>query len=194
MLTNDQELARKAALFADKYYDRTPGAPRFVQALGMNYRMTELQGAVGIAQLARLRGICNRRNRIGTRLTEGLTGVPGILPPRVTKHGWHSYWFYMMRVDEAKLSCGNEQFAQALAAEGVPASAGYIQTPIYNYPILAERKAHPGHPEWPFDPPFRKTPMRYSPGLCPVAEEVLEDFGARLSQGVVDRKGRAGNG
>ncbi len=173
VVTSDAELARKAALFADKCYDRTPGASRFVEALAPNYRMTELQGAVGIAQLARLRGICRKRNRIGTRMTDGLADVRGVLPPRVTRNGWHSYWFYMMRVDERALSCNNTEFAAALAAEGVPCSAGYIQTAVYNFPVLAERRAYPGHPECPFDPPYRDKPMRYREGLCPNAEEIL---------------------
>jgi perosamine synthetase len=173
VVTKSKELARRAALFADKYYDRTPGASRFVEWLAPNYRMTELQGAVGIAQLDRLKGICRKRNSIGTRITKGLDGVRGVLPPVVTRGGWHSYWFYMFRVDEAALKCDNNAFATALAAEGVPSSAGYIQTPIYNYPVLAKRQAYPGHPECPFDPPYRAKPIRYHEGLCPNAEEIL---------------------
>lgn len=173
VVTRDPELARLAALFADKYYDRSPGAPRLPQALAPNYRMTELQGAVGIAQLARLKAICRRRNVIGTRMTEGLRNLPGILPPKVTPGGWHSYWFYMMRVDPSRLGCDNKTFARALAAEGVPCSGGYIETCVYNYPVLARRRAYPRHPECPFDPPYRAKPIRYHKGLCPVAEDIL---------------------
>jgi len=173
VVTSNPELARRAALFADKGYDRAPGAPRFVEGLAPNYRMTELQGAVGIAQLARLRGICRRRNSVGSRITRGISGLPGLLPPKVTPGGWHSYWFYMMRIDPARLACDNTTFAKALAAEGVPASAGYTQTCVYNYPVLAERRAYPRHPECPFDPPYRQKPIRYHEGLCPVAEKIL---------------------
>ena len=173
VVTSGAKLAHAAELFADKYYDRRPGAPQFPQAFGMNYRMTELQGAVGIAQLDRLRSICRRRNSIGTRLTRGLEGVPGVLPPLVTRGGWSSYWFYMLRVDDSILTCDNSAFAAALAAEGVPASAGYIQTAVYNYPVLAKRRVHPGHPECPFDPPYHAVSVRYKKGLCPNAEEIL---------------------
>jgi perosamine synthetase len=173
VVTKSKELARRAALFADKYYDRTPGASRFVEWLAPNYRMTELQGAVGIAQLDRLKGICRKRNSIGTRISNGLEGVAGVLPPLVTKGGWHSYWFYMFRVDDRRLACGNKEFAEALSAEGVNASAGYIQTCIYNWPVLAKRQAYPGHPECPFDPPYHATKVRYREGLCPNAEEIL---------------------
>jgi dTDP-4-amino-4,6-dideoxygalactose transaminase len=173
VVTSDPKLAHTAALFADKYYDRAPGAPRMPQGLAPNYRMTELQGAVGIAQLRRLRGICRRRNAIGTAITRGISGLRGVLPPKVTPGGWHSYWFYMLRIDPARIACDNAAFAEALAAEGVRVSSGYIQTAVYNYPVLAKRRAYPRHPECPFDPPYRATPMRYHPGLCPVAEEIL---------------------
>jgi hypothetical protein len=79
----------------------------------------------------------------------------------------------MFRLDPERLTCGNETFASALAAEGVPASSGYIQTCVYNYPLLALRRAYPRHPECPFDPPYRPTPIRYHEGLCPTAEEIL---------------------
>jgi len=173
VVTRSKELAHRAALFADKYYDRTPGASRFVEWLAPNYRMTELQGAVGIAQLDRLKGICRRRNGIGTRITKGLEGVKGILPPLVTRGGWHSYWFYMMRIDEDALKCDNKAFAEALAAEGVPSSSGYIQKPVYDWPVLAKHQAYLGHPECPFGPPYRSRPIRYREGLCPNAEEIL---------------------
>lgn len=171
-VTSDEKLARKAALFADKGYDRTPGAPRWVELLAPNYRMTELQGAVGIAQLKRLKSICKRRNRIATALTEAIGGLKGVLVPKVTRGGWHSYWFYMLRVD-ARAGCDNRTFASALAAEGVPASAGYTQTCVYEYPVLTQPAAYPGHPECPFGPPYRETAITYAKGLCPVAEEVL---------------------
>ncbi|MDG0813587.1 DegT/DnrJ/EryC1/StrS family aminotransferase [Cohnella rhizosphaerae] len=72
--------------FADKNYERfDTKVSRDIHHLAPNYRMTELQGAVGIAQLDKLAWICDKRQEYGTMLTDGLTGIPGILPP--CRHG-----------------------------------------------------------------------------------------------------------
>ena len=154
VLMRDETLYRKALMFADKNYDRIGGlAIRNCEALAPNYRMTELQGAVGIAQLDKLEAICARRNAIGDRITREIAGLPGVHPPKVLEGCKSSYWFYMLRIDEARAGVDAQGFADALKAEGVPAGKGYIPTCIYAYPLF--RGAYPK-------------------GLCPVAEEILE--------------------
>ena len=66
--------------------------------------MTELQGAVGIAQLKKLPWICGRRQQYGDRLNEGLKGIQGVIPPQVDPEHDCTYWFYMLRLDLGKLT------------------------------------------------------------------------------------------
>lgn len=155
-ITNDPDLARQIRRATDKAYSREPGASRDPDFLATNYRMTELQGAVAVAQLRKLEGICQARHAHGERLTRLLEGVPGLLPPRVLPGGYSTYWFYLFRVDEA-LGASADAVAEALRAEGVPAGAHYIGRCVYEYPVLLGM-------------PFGD---RYRPGLCPRAEEVL---------------------
>jgi len=158
-----------AHAFADKNYQRFGAVVnRDLNYLAPNYRMTELQGAVGIAQLKKLKGICERRRVLGDRITEGISGLKGIHPHKVTEGGECTYWFYMLRVDESELGCSRDEFSRALAAEGIPNSAGYIPRTVYLNGMFQNRQAYPGSHF-----PFELSDVSYEEGICPNAEAIL---------------------
>lgn len=168
--SGDEEDYQRVHAFADKNYRRfSEEVMRDPDFLAPNYRMTELQGAVGIAQLKKLPWICGKRHAYGERLTEGIRDLPGILPPKVPEGGWSSYWFYMFRLDESQLACTRDQFALALRGEGIPAIPGYIPRVLYLQKMFRERRAYPDSHF-----PFSLSGVSYEPGLCPVAERILE--------------------
>ena len=176
LIMNDEELYKKAFRFADKNYNRLaadPVATRAIQYLAPNYRMNELMGAVAIAQLDKLESICERRNAYGDGITEGITGLPGIYPHKVLEGCKSSYWFYMFRVDESILGVSRNDFSRALAAEGIPNSAGYIPICVYEYDIFTKKNAYPGT-GCPFDCKYYGKNIEYFKGLCPTAEEILK--------------------
>ena len=166
-MTSDAELALKIRLATDKCYDRTPGATqRNATFMANNYRMTELQGAVALAQLKKLDSIVQRRQSWCGRLTQRLGKLPGVQLPRPTELSTHTYWFYMMRVDKPQLGADADQFAAAMKAEGVPTSAHYIGKPIYQYPLFLDHSAF-DHGEHPFKA------IDYAKVKCPTAEAIL---------------------
>lgn len=168
--SGDKEDYYRTHSFADKNYKRFPDSvSRDIDTLAPNYRMTELQGAVGIAQLKKLDDICSTRNRHGDRITEGIKEVEGIHPHQITEGGKSSYWFYMFRINEDALTCTRDEFAAALQAEGIPGSAGYIPNTVYEYGMMQNREAYVGS-QFPFD--INNT--SYEKGLCPTAEKILE--------------------
>jgi dTDP-4-amino-4,6-dideoxygalactose transaminase len=175
VVTDDDELARKMAMFADKNYRRTPGgdALREIASLAPNYRMTELQGAVALAQLRKLKRIVRRRHEIGEAYTKGLTGIPGIFPHKVTPGARCTYWFYMFRIDPEVLGVSRNKFTEAVAAEGIAASPGYIPTPVYRWEIFRKRSVYPGS-LCPYDCKHARKGIRYPQGLCPEAECILK--------------------
>lgn len=167
VVTDDADLAVRLQLAVDKCYDRRPGvAVRSPTFLAANYRMTELQGAVALAQLSRLDDIVARRRAWCSALTTALAGTPGLLLPEPTAGCDPSWWFYLMRVDPERLGADADGLAAALRAEGLPTGAHYIGQCVYEYPLFVNhtafaRGAHP----------FAARP--YGAGLCPSAEEVL---------------------
>ena len=147
IIMDDEDLYYKAFKFADKNYDRfstDPAAERKIPYLAPNYRMTELQVAVALAQLDKLEWICEQRNKYGDALTEGIKDLPGIMPHKVLEGNKSSYWFYMLRIDEEKAGVSRDEFSKALSAEGIPNQPGYIPTCVYEYDLFKNKEGYLG--------------------------------------------------
>lgn len=170
IVTNRADLHTQAWLGIDKCYDRTQGGARRMDFVAPNYRITELQSAVALAQLRKLGGIVRKRNALGDRLSRGLKGIPGVRPHGVRPGAFCSYWFYLILLDPERLGVSAAEFARAMNAEGIPGNAGYVPPVYLAYPYLRNRTAF-HHSTWPF-PKGRRAPD-YRPGLCPNAETVV---------------------
>ena len=176
LIMNDEDLYLRSLRFADKNYNRLPtsGPSHDVEFLAPNYRMNELTGAVGLAQLGRLEWICDRRNAFGDRLSAGIKDLPGIEIPKILDGCRSTYWFYMLRIDEAKAGADRDQFADALTAEGIPCSKGYIPTCVYSNEMFSHRNIYDGT-KCPLECPLYVTHKPdYHVGLCPNAEAILQ--------------------
>jgi dTDP-4-amino-4,6-dideoxygalactose transaminase len=168
VVTNDDALARRARLFADKAWPREEDE-RYSLFLGQNYRLNELEGAVALVGLRRLdENVVARRNAV-ERVYERIAGVPGISVPDALPGAKSSYWILHLFVDEG-IDPGD--VAVALAAEGIPFSARYV-TPLYTWPVLRDANTY-GASRFPFDSPYTERAFDYAPGLCPVFEERRE--------------------
>ena len=169
--TNDPGMGPGLSKWGDKFYDRVAGT-RDPAELAPNYRMSEPQAAVAAAQMTKLPGIAERRNRAGTLLTSLLEGIPGLLPPVTAPGNRHTYWFYMLRLEAARFRCTREAFVADLTAEGVSAGAGYIPQPLYRYSVFRNHAFFGG--AWPIRD-FGLTSMDYRSVSCPSAEAILSD-------------------
>jgi len=161
--------------FGDKGFDRV--VRRELDMFATNYRMSEPQAAVAAAQLERLEPIAAQRARSGKLLTERIADIPGIRVHRVQPSDRCVYWLYMFRIEPKALRCDNRQFAKALAAEGAPASAGYIRGPLYTEAVFQQHGFFAGH--WPVRE-LGLTGMDYTRVRCPEAE-AIHQTGIRLS-------------
>jgi dTDP-4-amino-4,6-dideoxygalactose transaminase len=180
-IANDPELGERAALFADKGWPRgaRQTGRREHRIFGLNYRMTELQGAVALAQLAKAESFIARRRAAAAVLTEQLRNVPGILTPPEVAGAEPVYWFYLVTLDKSVLRVDQPTFTAALRAEGIPTTllnsgaALYLQAPF-------QRKQVFGASHYPWDYAGRTLEdTDYSPGLCPVAEELTDPARSR---------------
>ena len=176
VVTNDDRLRYLASIFLDKCYQREE-KKRNPFFLAPNYQMTELQGAVALVQLDRVENIVRRRNSLCTRLTGLLQEVPGITPQFTPEGNRHSYFLYLFKLNLDALSCTSRDFAEALAAEGIPSEANQITggRPVYLYDIFQNRSAFPGS-HWPFVSTETGTDKHYAVGDCPVAEDAYSKW------------------
>lgn len=173
LIMNDQKLYETAHMFADKNFNRIGAdVKKNVPYLAPNYRMSELCGAVGLAQLEKVEDICAKRHVYGDRLNAAIDGIPGLYIHKVLPDAECSWWFYLLRVNEEELGVSRQEFVDALRAEGIVAQAGYIPSCVYQYDLFKNRNAYPGT-HYPFDG-THGNPIEYKDGDCPNAEAILD--------------------
>ena len=172
VLTDDPEIAGTVQALAN--VGRGDGPAWFAPYLPCgNYRMTEFQAAVLLAQLSRLGEQNARRQANAGILDRGLDGIEGIRPlrtdPRANPRSVHLYIF---RFDADAFGCTRERFIQALQAEGVPCHGGYPQ-PIYRFPLFQRQDMDARAADHPW--PYRALQQDYSAVHCPNAERTCRE-------------------
>ncbi len=170
--TNDDVLARRLHLFINKgwgYGDATPDH----YFLALNYRMSELQGAVAVAQLAKLGRAVQSRITSAHTLSCKLAELPGIETPYVHPQAVHSYWKYCLRVDDDLVPGGAVALAEGLKARHISCSPRYIQKPAFMCRIFQEQKTF-GNSRFPFTL-ARPEVLQYDLSLFPMTMKALNE-------------------
>jgi len=167
--TSDEKFGPLLIKFGDKGVNRL-NPKDSSNALGANYRISELQAAFVAVQLTRLEGIAAKRSELGALLTAELADVPAILPQKVETQDRCVRWAYFCRIVPEKLRCNRTQFVKALAAEGATFTNGYIPIALYRMPMFQNHSFFAGH--WPIKEAGLTT-MDYTQVKLPVTEAVL---------------------
>lgn len=175
VITDNEALALKAALVRNHGEAVAAGLKiaDLVNAVGVNYRMTEMEAAVARVQFSRLDELTAPRVELAGRLNAGLSGLPEIAPPAVARGCTHVYYFYAMKYDAKAAGIPRDLFAEAVRAEGFPLRAGYV-TPIYLEPLY-QKKICFGRNGFPFSANPGNAALSYEKGLCPVTERLQEN-------------------
>jgi len=147
-VTSDPALARRIELFINKAWGYGDPDPDHY-FLALNYRMSELQGAVAVAQLEKLDFAVRRRIVLAEKLTRLLADVPGIEAPQVRADSCHVFWKYCIRVNKSVLPDGVTQVAARLKERGISAAPRYIQKPAFRCAVFAQQRTF-GHSRYPF--------------------------------------------
>jgi perosamine synthetase len=150
-ISNNEDLAMRAALFSDKGWQRSSAgrAGRNHYFLGMNYRMTEFQGAVALAQTRRLPGLIAARRAAAGRLAAQLRNVPGIILPPQPQGVNPSWWVFSFTTDQAGTGVTNKALSGALNVEGVSVATNYLTQPLFEYDVIKLQKTY-GESRYPF--------------------------------------------
>lgn len=121
--------------------------------LGYNYRLTDLQCALGLSQLQKLPRSLARRRSIAKWYDEAFTEIPGIEPLGVSPDVLHAYHLYVVRIDPEKTGMDRGTAFRMLRERGIGVNVHYI--PVHLHPYYRKR-------------------FGTGPGLCPVAEAAYE--------------------
>ncbi|HWP46792.1 MAG TPA: DegT/DnrJ/EryC1/StrS family aminotransferase [Candidatus Limnocylindrales bacterium] len=163
VITNNPQLARHIRLFHDKAWGYGDPKPDHY-FLALNYRMTELQGAVALAQLKKVQTVVERRQIMAQKFTDLISTLKGIQTPKITKGATHVYWKYVLRVDEKATGIDVGELATRLRTRyDIFSAPRYIAKPAFQCEVLREAKTF-GNSGFPLrNNPFRKDdpPIHY---------------------------------
>lgn len=173
IVTSDAFLARRVSLFINKAWGYGDADPDHY-FLALNYRMSELQGAVAVAQLEKLDEAVRRRIEAADAIGEYLDGVDGVEPQPVRSGDVHSYWKYALHVDSSRIRGGAVALAQELQPLGIFTAPRYIQKPAFMCQVF-QRQATFGRSRYPFTL-ARPQALDYDPELFPGTFAALESI------------------
>lgn len=168
LITDDGQIAELAQMVRNHGEVVLEGQERRTyrsDILGWNYRMTEMEAALGITQLRKLDQLNSARIQLANYLSHKLAGIDGLTPPVVCFYAKHVYYVYPIKYDEGETGIPRDLFVKALVAEGIPFGAGYVR-PLYLNPIYHENK--------PFIYEHFGKEISYEKGICPVTEKLYE--------------------
>jgi len=160
--TNDPDLARRMRIFRNHgitsdHRQREQQGSWFYEMvdLGYNYRITDIQCALGLSQLRKLAAWVKRRQEIAQRYNSAFAEIPAVQPLGVRAEVSHAYHLYVIRLDLTKLQATRGHIFAALRAEGIGVNVHYIPVHLH---------------------PFYRKQLGTKPGMCPVAEAAYEQI------------------
>lgn len=168
-VTDDDRLAERLQLIRNHAESVVAGkgVEDISNMIGFNFRMTEIEAAIGIEQLKKLKVLTDARTDQAARLDAGLADLRGLRTSVTRPDCSHVYYAYPLVYDDTATGVPREQVVQALRAEGVPVSGGYLN--LHLLPMYQRRIAHGRH-GFPWSAPFYQGSVSYAKGICPVAE------------------------
>ena len=174
IVTNDDRIYEKLQLIRNHAEAVITGKGVFdlTNMVGYNFRLGEIESAIGIEQLKKMQSFIIKRQKIASQLNEGLKGLNGLTTPIVKPDCTHAYYIYGMLLDLNKIKVNRDRLIQALEAEGVHGLiGGYVN--VHMLPMYQQKIAY-GSNGFPWSSDICKRDVSYDKGICPVAEELHE--------------------
>ena len=147
-------------------------ASRLPNMVGFNFRMGELEAAIGTQQLVKLDHAIASRQRAAQQLNEGLRSIPGLKLPKVREHCTHIYYFYGLQHDAETTGVSRDMVHKALCAEGVPFLSKRYEN-LHLFPMYQKKIAY-GRDGFPWSLRTDRD-FDYSKGTCPIAERLNDE-------------------
>ena len=173
LVTNDDDYADRMRLIRNhaEVVIEDMGRTDLNNMIGYNFRLGEIESAIGIEQLKKLQSSIKRRQEIAEQLTSSLSSLNGLRLPKVSKGSTHVYYVYPMILDTNSIKISRDHIVDAIIAEGVPGMMKSYQT-IHLLPIYQKKIAY-GNNGFPWT--ISKRNISYKKGICPNAEDLNDN-------------------
>lgn len=175
VISNDRDLYLRASEYADHGHDHNPEVGRALEGrnfLGFNYRMNELQGAIGLAQLSKLDDMISRQQENQTLIREALESFDGVTMRAVPENGKDSFSHICFFLPTAEKAVA---FHKSITEKGV--SSIYFLKNFWHFlpnweHLIGKKTPWPG--PHPFGGPLYGKEITYSADMLPASTAVLE--------------------
>lgn len=174
VITNNLDLYHRAEWYHDHGHDHNPKVSRALEGrtiLGFNYRMNELQGAMGLAQLRKLDYIIAEQRKNKQTIMDALAQVPGVGFRGIPDRDGDSATFLAFNLPDENTA---QRFQNMLSAEGLDTTC--YKRNMWHYVPNWEHflaKATANSRKYPFNDPTYKGKIQYSRESIPQAEDLL---------------------
>ena len=172
IVTDNDEFARRLLLIrnhAEAVVATGMPVSSLVNMVGWNYRMNEVEAAVGKVQLRKLNSLLVRRRQLVDRFLNGVKGLPGLRPPSIREGCEHSFYRLMLQIDPEIVGVDAPVLVDVLNREGMDFYAGYL--PINLFPMYQQQIAF-GDRGCPFRCPWYEGKPDYSMDALPVVQRM----------------------
>lgn len=134
VVTDDEDVAKRARLLKDLAYS---ASRRYVHSdVGFNYRMTNVQAAIGLGQLERMGEFVSMRRENARQYNDRLADLPWVRTPPEMEWAYSNYWMYAITLDETA-PITRDELMEALADRGVGTRRFFV--PMHRQPVFDER-------------------------------------------------------
>jgi len=139
--------------------------------IGHNFRLGEIESAIGSAQIKKLTNIVKRRQIVAKRLTEGLKNLKGLEVPVISKNNTHVYYMYPLLIKKNIIRKSRKKIFNALISEGIPGLVDSY-TNLHLLPMYQKKIAY-GKKHFPWS--IGRKEITYKKGICPNAENIEDN-------------------
>lgn len=142
VVTDDDHLAERLQSLRSFEMNHQPGGHedepwyQVTEGLGYNFNVTDMQAALGLAQLDRLESFKQRRNEIIARYDDAFETVPGIETPTVRDGVDPMFHLYVVEVHETQFGCDRRTFVEAMHEENIGVQVHYV--PLHHHPYFQQ--------------------------------------------------------
>ncbi len=173
-VTSDPQLAERMQLIRNhaEAVVEGKGVSNFSNMIGFNFRMGEIEAAIGIEQLKKLKSLVDNKIKIANQLSQGLSGLEGLRVPVVRNGCSHAYYVLPLVLNCSVTGVDRGRIAEALIAEGVEVGRGYQN--IHLLPMFQKKSAY-GSNGFPWSSESYQGDVSYLKGICPVAESLHDE-------------------
>ena len=185
LVTDNDELAERLQLIRNHAEGvvEGKGVNDLTNMVGHNFRLGEIECAIGIEQLYKLPRLVKERQALAAALTVELSVLPYIQTPVISEGRDHVFYVYPLILDVANLGVSRDRICDALEAEGLAVMRRYQN--IHLLPMYQKKIAF-GSSGFPWSSEFCKRNIDYTKGICPVAEELNDESFLGLGMCVYD--------